>query len=128
MEMQAQAASLFRSLMQFAGIGARAITSVNYDAGIRNIPMAAKGGDIDGPTIVGELGPELFIPKTSGTVIPNNRLSSMSNMAPTNYVTNNYINAIDVKSFEERILSSSNAVWAANKYADKSLQVGRGRT
>jgi hypothetical protein len=41
---------------------------------------------------------------------------------------NNYnIQAIDVKSFEDRILGSSKAVWAANAYANKSLSV-RGRT
>jgi lambda family phage tail tape measure protein len=128
MEMQAQAATLVRNLLQFIGIGARTFTSMNYDAGITNIPMAANGGDISGPTIVGEMGPELFIPKTSGTVIPNNKLSSLGNMGTNNYVTNNYINAIDVKSFEERIMSSPNAVWAANQYANKSLQIGRGRT
>jgi lambda family phage tail tape measure protein len=128
MEMQAQAAQLVRGLLQFIGMGARTYTSMNYDAGIARIPMAANGGDINGPTIVGEMGPELFIPKSSGTVIPNNKLSSFGNMGTSNYVTNNYINAIDVKSFEERIMSSPNAVWAANQYANKSLQLGRGRT
>lgn len=34
---------------------------------------AAWGGDISGPTLVGEKGPELFIPKTPGTVIPAGR-------------------------------------------------------
>lgn len=76
------------------------------------------------PSIVGERGPELFIPKTSGTIIPNNK---MSDIGGTTNVTNNYINAIDTKSFEERLLNSSNAIWAANQYAGKSLAVNRGR-
>lgn len=94
-----------------------------FDAGVG---FAADGGQIDGPTIVGEHGPELFIPNRGGAVIPNQQMASK--LSGDNYVTNNYISAIDVKSFEERILNSPNAVWAANKYADKSLQIGRGRT
>ena len=78
-------------------------------------------------SLVGERGPELFVPKTSGTIIPNNQLSSMIGNGGNN-VTNYYIDAIDTKSFEERVLGSSNAVWAANQYANKSLAVGRGRT
>lgn len=85
----------------------------------------ANGGTITGATLVGERGPEIFVPGRSGTVIPNNNISGM--MGGTTYITNNYIDAIDTKSFEDRVLSSSNAVWAANQYANKSLQVGRGR-
>jgi len=73
---------------------------------------------------VGERGPELFMPSGSGTIIPNHALSNMGN---TTNVTNNYINAIDTKSFEDRLLGSSNAIWAANQYANKSLAVNRGR-
>lgn len=86
----------------------------------------AEGGPADAGTayVVGERGPEVFVPNRSGTVIPNHALGGSSN---NTYITNNYIDAIDTKSFEERVLSSSNAVWAANQYANKSLQVGRGR-
>ena len=39
------------------------------------------------------------------------------------------INAIDTKSFEERIYGSSNAIWAANQYAgNKNLATSRSRT
>jgi len=86
----------------------------------------AEGGPANAntPYVVGERGPELFVPRTSGTVIPNNQISNMGSI--TN-VTNNYINAIDTKSFEDRLLGSSSAIWAANQYANKSLAVGRGR-
>lgn len=91
-------------------------------------PAFANGGEppVNQASLVGERGPELFIPKTAGTIIPNNQLNSA--LGNTTNVTNNYINAIDVKSFEDRLLNSSNAVWAANQYANKSLAVGRGRT
>jgi hypothetical protein len=74
--------------------------------------------------MVGERGPELFMPSGSGTIIPNNQ---MGNMGSTTNVTNYNINAIDTKSFEDRLLNSSNAIWAANQYANKSLAVNRGR-
>ena len=85
----------------------------------------ATGGPVSAgsPYIVGERGPELFMPSGSGTIIPNNQMG----MGSTTNVTNNYINAIDTKSFEDRLLGSSNAVWAANQYANKGLAVNRGR-
>lgn len=79
----------------------------------------ANGGPIDAgmPYMVGERGPEMIIPRSAGTVIPNHQLG----MGGTTNVTNNYINAIDAKSFEDRLLGSSNAIWAANQYANKQL-------
>jgi lambda family phage tail tape measure protein len=87
----------------------------------------ADGGSPTPNTInlVGERGPELFIPKTAGTIVPNGALSSMGS---TTNVTNNYINAIDTKSFEDRLLGSPTAVWAANQYGAKSLATNYGRT
>jgi phage-related minor tail protein len=86
----------------------------------------ADGGNppVGKASIVGERGPELFVPRTAGTIIPNHALAGMGG---TTMVTNNYINAIDTKSFEERLYGSSNAIWAANQYANKSLAVNRGR-
>lgn len=87
----------------------------------------ADGGDppVGKISMVGERGPELFIPKTAGTIIPNH---SLSGMGGTTNVTNNYINAIDTKSFEDRLLGSSTAIWAANQYGAKSLATTYGRT
>jgi len=86
----------------------------------------ASGGSVTNntPYLVGERGPELFMPSGSGTIIPNGQIGGMGG---TTNVTNNYINAIDTKSFEDRLLGSSNAIWAANQYANKSLAVNRGR-
>ena len=90
------------------------------------VPGRASGGPVSAntPYVVGEKGPELFMPSGSGTIVPNNK---MGNMGGVTNVTNNYINAIDTKSFEDRLLGSSNAIWAANAYASKSLAVNRGR-
>lgn len=40
------------------------------------LPHFANGGPISGPSIVGEAGEELFVPSTSGTIIPNHQLST----------------------------------------------------
>jgi lambda family phage tail tape measure protein len=84
----------------------------------------ASGGTITGPSIVGENGPELFIPGRSGAIIPNNNLGDFGG---TTNVTNNYIDAIDTKSFEDRIYGSSRAVWSANQFANKSIANNRSR-
>jgi phage-related minor tail protein len=99
------------------------------DGWFKNVYQAtprATGGPVSAgsPYMVGERGPELFMPSGSGTIIPNNQ---MGNMGSTTNVTNYNINAIDTKSFEDRLLGSSNAIWAANQYANKSLAVNRGR-
>jgi hypothetical protein len=84
----------------------------------------ANGGPVTSgePYIVGEKGPELFVPRASGTIVPNGMMAQAGST-----VVNYNIQAIDVKSFEDRLLGSSKAVWAANQFANKSLSV-RGRT
>lgn len=89
-------------------------------------PRANGGPVYDGtPYMVGERGPELFVPNGSGTIIPNNALENVGSSTVNNYFN---ISAIDSKSFEERLMSSPNAVWAANKYGEKILATTYGRT
>jgi phage-related minor tail protein len=121
------------AVMGFLGSAFRLPTAPggSNDGWFKNVFMAAEpramGGPVSAgnPYMVGERGPELFMPSGSGTIIPNNQ---MSNMGATTNVTNNYINAIDVKSFEDRLLGSSNTIWAANQYANKNLSTNFGRT
>jgi lambda family phage tail tape measure protein len=111
----------------FTGTGSSYNASGGMSEHVFNPSARAAGGSVTNntPYMVGERGPELFVPSGSGTIIPNGQVGSM---ASTTNVTNNYINAIDTKSFEDRLLGSSNAVWAANQYANKSLAVSRGRS
>jgi len=46
----------------------------------RALPMRAAGGPVMGgsPYIVGERGPELFVPGSSGSIVPNNRMGGVS--------------------------------------------------
>jgi lambda family phage tail tape measure protein len=119
-QMKAAASKILMSM--FGGFGG----GFNQSGVVMGMPGWADGGDppVGKPSIVGERGPELFVPKGSGTIIPNHALGGMGS---TTNVTNNYINAIDTKSFEERLLGSSNAIWAANSYANKTLATSRGR-
>ncbi len=69
----------------------------------------AAGGPVSGGKayIVGERGPEMFMPGNSGSIIPNNKLSSAGNFsgsvnyAPVNVVINNNTNA-DVSTTSEK--------------------------
>ena len=130
-QLKAQATGMLGMLTKIIGgytPGGSAASNMpdNIDIGGGWSPRAAGGAVSAGsPYMIGEKGPELFMPSGSGTIIPNNALSSMGG---TTNVTNNYINAIDTKSFEERILGSSTAVWAANQYGNKNLASNYGRT
>lgn len=122
-QLKAQAMKLFANLL---GFSAGPQTGTTVPVADIAVPGRAEGGPVAGGAayMVGERGPELFVPRMSGTIIPN---KAMGAMGSTTNVTNYNINAIDVKSFEERIMGSSNAVWAANLYAQKRLPLGAGR-
>jgi len=62
-----------RSLIQFG---------VNSLLGAIGIPGFANGGrpPVGRPSIVGEKGPELFVPDRAGTIIPNNQLGGSTNV------------------------------------------------
>jgi len=55
----------------FGNVGGKTVTS-----GLFGLLGFANGGrpPVGKPSIVGEKGPELFVPRTSGTVVPNNKL------------------------------------------------------
>lgn len=124
-QLKASATMLFNSFLRTMGFSFGSASGGTITGGSGLIPRAY-GGSVNAGTsyMVGERGPEMFVPRTSGTIVPNNALSSTGG----SQVINNYnIQAIDVKSFEDRIMGSSTAVWAANAYANKSLAIGRGR-
>jgi phage-related minor tail protein len=62
-------ASIFGSVFG-AGAGALGASSGVGDVTGSTLGFAAAGGNIGGPTIVGEAGPELFVPNQPGTVVP----------------------------------------------------------
>ena len=66
-------ASVFQSPIGGSLLTAGAAFGLNA---LSNLTGFAEGGDppINKPALVGEVGPEVFIPKTSGTIIPNDVL------------------------------------------------------
>ena len=129
-QLKAQATSLFNSL----GIG-NFFSSIfgggsktAYSGGIKLTGYADGGSPPIGvPSIVGENGPELFIPKGAGTIIPNNQLSSMGG-GPQVVYNGPYIanmNAIDTQSATQFLAKNKQAVWSANQSAQRSLPQSR---
>jgi lambda family phage tail tape measure protein len=128
MEMKAQAMMIFRML--WSSFSAPSISGVNYDAGVGGIPntYAAAGGDIDSPTIVGENGPEIFVPSQRGTVIPNMQASSWGSNQPSVVYNGPYIQnmqAIDTQSASQFLAKNKMAVWSANQSAGRSVPTSR---
>lgn len=93
--------------------------------------MAADGGDVPGGKmgLVGERGPELFVPRTAGTIIPNHRLADafggggggVTYNGP--YIAN--MSAIDTQSGIQFLAKNKQAVWSANQSAQRSMPVSR---
>jgi hypothetical protein len=76
---------LFQVLLQTAAIAGLVslITGVPFAASFKtlagfSLPGRANGGPVSGgnPYLIGERGPELFVPSVSGSVIPNNSIGS----------------------------------------------------
>jgi len=96
--------------------------------------LAGGGPTVAGqPYIVGEKGPELFIPKEPGQVIPNNQLNNAASTktpamaagavsAPVtnNYITNN-ISALDAKSVAQIFVENRKSLLGSVNMAQKEL-------
>ncbi len=90
-------------------IGLRAILMF-FTGGIPLPSFRADGGPVEGnrPYIVGEEGPELFVPNRSGTIVPNNMMpqaDSSSGSAMGGDVNVNFnINTVDASDFDELLV------------------------
>ncbi len=81
--------------------------SIAFGMGLVNkMKGFAEGGrpPVGQPSIVGEKGPELFIPDRSGTIVPNNQLGGKP-------VTVNFnINTVDARGFNELLVNSRGVI------------------
>jgi lambda family phage tail tape measure protein len=115
-------------------IKAQLFKAIQATLGFFGIPLPglAAGGPAQAgqPYIVGEKGPELFVPKNAGTVIPNNQLSQgATNAVATGAVnapiTNNYntynINAVDAKSVAQLFAENRKSLLGATEMARKEM-------
>jgi hypothetical protein len=108
----------------FSGGGVDNITTEQWTSG-----KFADGGNppVGVPSLVGERGPELFIPRQSGTIIPNNQLASAmgGNGITYNAPVIQNMSAIDTQSALQFIAKNQNSIWAANQAAQRSLPQSR---
>jgi len=86
--------SLFSNLFKAAPTVSQAIPAIPLPFG----GAFADGGMVKGniPIVVGEKGPELFMPKQAGTIVPNHQLPKQAAQAITINMT---INTPDANSF-----------------------------
>ena len=129
-QLKAQAMDLFKSsgigdfFSSFFGGGASpAFGSTAFWGG------KAEGGDVSASNsyMVGERGPELFVPKTAGTIIPNHQLGSMGGGSQVvyngPYIAN--MSAIDTQSGIQFLSKNKETIWSANQSAQRSLPQSR---
>lgn len=132
-QLKAQMSSLFGGIFGGGGLGnifTTSSTNFGNGGGILGFLGFADGGDppTGRPSIVGERGPELFVPKTAGTIIPNNQLSSALGNQPQIVYNGPYIErmeAMDTQSATQFLSKNKSAVFAANLSAQRSVPMSR---
>ena len=123
--------SQVRQLMANIMLGTKSLTGGGgILSGIGKLLGFASGGVVSGgnPILVGERGPELFVPSRAGTIIPNN--GDLSGVIGGQQVVYNgpYIanmQAIDTQSATQFLAKNKTAVWAANQSAQRGLPQSR---
>jgi phage-related minor tail protein len=86
----------------------------------------ANGGTppLNKPSIVGENGPELFVPKSAGTVVPGKEVNmgggAISAPVTNNYITNN-ISAMDAKSVAQLFAENRKTLLGSVEMARKEM-------
>ena len=82
----------------------------------------AGGGDppVGQPSLVGERGPELFVPKSAGTIIPTNQLGGGGTIHNTTNVYNT-ISAVDAKSVAQLFAENRQVLFGNVEQARKEL-------
>jgi len=128
-QLKAQALSIFKS-MGGMGMFDSLFAPANAGGYATSMMQFADGGEppVGQASLVGERGPELFVPKSSGTIIPNNMLGSMGSNQPSITYNGPYIanmSAIDTQSATQFLAKNKSAVWAANQTAQRSLPQSR---
>jgi lambda family phage tail tape measure protein len=90
----------------------------------------ADGGEppVGRASIVGERGPELFVPRTAGTIIPNNQLANAMGGGQTVNYNGPYIasmSAIDTQTGIQFLAKNKQTIWASYQSANRSVPVSR---
>lgn len=110
-ELKAQATQLLKGALSAGG---SFLSSLLGFAGGGNPPVGK-------PSIVGEKGPELFVPRTAGTIVPNNQLGMGGSQQTVN---NNYVynvSAIDARSVATFFAENRKTMLGTIQMAQKEL-------
>lgn len=109
---------------------AQILKAIGFVFGALKIPGFANGGSVDAgqPIMVGEKGPELFVPPTAGKIVPNNQLNQGTSLASkpvnapitNNYITNN-ISALDAKSVAQLFAENRKTLLGSVKMAEREM-------
>ena len=105
MDIYGAAAKAFKNFGGFPFGVVAAGASIAFGMGLVNkIRGFEKGGrpPVGQPSIVGEAGPELFVPDQAGTVVPNNQLGMGGKPVTVNF----NINTVDARGFNELLVNS----------------------
>ena len=83
----------------------------------------ATGGPVSAntPYLIGEKGPELFVPNTTGTIVPNHALGGSGTSVTYN------INAVDAASFRQMLAREPEFLYAVTERGRNNLPVGSRR-
>lgn len=131
-QLKSQAMSLFKMAGGFlAGAMGGGTT------GLASLPPSVNTAFADGgeppvgvPSLVGERGAELFVPKQAGTIIPNHQLANV--LGANNGTTINYnapvienMSAIDTQTGVQFLMKNKESIWSANQSASRGLPASR---
>jgi phage-related minor tail protein len=74
------------------------------------------------PIIVGERGPEMFVPKTAGKIVPNNQLGGggTGSSGGMQTVVNYNIQAVDAQSFRSLVARDPSFIYAVTEQGRRS--------
>lgn len=134
-QLRAQATGFFQSIFDnigglFGSAGGVPMNTPSFES-YYNMPRFANGGTppLNAPSLVGENGPELFVPRTSGTIVPNTQLSSMM-MPPQQIIYNapviENMNAIDTQTGVQFLARNKDTIWSAYQSASRGMPMQRG--
>jgi len=137
-QMKAQATSLFSAGLKGLGIGVPSGAiggggGFGTGANFGNMDLGgffADGGNppVNQVSVVGERGPELFVPRSAGTIIPNNALASMGGGGQTINYNGPFIqsmSAIDTQSGLQFLAKNKQSVWSAYQSANRGIPMSR---
>lgn len=108
---------------EFLGFGGSGSVSAGPLTILSKLFGFAAGGQVmkDNPIMVGERGPELFVPKSAGTIVPNNALGQPSgNNQPAQTMVSYNIQAVDAASFRSLVARDPGFIYAVTETGRRS--------